>query len=270
MVEMLGGFPVVLVSLLAGLFTWAMTAIGAGFVFTARSFNQKLFDLMMGFAAGVMIAASFWSLLAPAIEMSNHLKYFAWFPAGIGFVLGSFVLRIADRFLPHLHLGFPESESEGIKTSLSSTSLLVLAITLHNIPEGLAVGVAIGAASFGLADITMTGALTLALGIGIQNLPEGFAVSISLRKEGVSRFKSFIYGQLSAIVEPIFAVIGTVGVLWAKSFLPYAMGFAAGAMIFVVVEEIIPESQRHGNTDVSTAGTILGFLVMMILDVAFG
>jgi len=269
-IEKLGNLPITFVSLLAGIFTWAMTAVGAGLVFAAKSFNQKLFDFMMGFAAGVMIAASFWSLLAPAIEMSKHLKYFAWFPAGIGFFLGSSVLRIADKFLPHLHLGFPESESEGIKISLSTTSLLVLAITLHNIPEGLAVGVAIGATSVGLSDVTLTGALTLALGIGIQNLPEGFAVSISLRREGIPRFKSFMYGQLSAIVEPVFAIIGTIGVMWAKSLLPYAMGFAAGAMIFVVIEEIIPEAQKHGNTDLSTTGTIFGFLVMMILDVAFG
>ncbi|MGB9642930.1 MAG: ZIP family metal transporter [Candidatus Ratteibacteria bacterium] len=270
MIEKVSVLPVVIVSLLAGVFTWMMTGIGAAFVFAAKRFNQRIFDLMLGFAAGVMVAASFWSLLSPAIEMSKNLKYFAWFPAGIGFMLGAVFLRIADRFLPHLHLGFPETEFEGIKTSLSPTALLILAITLHNIPEGLAVGVAIGAASFGLQDMTMTVALTLAAGIGIQNLPEGFAVSISLRREGVSRFKSFMYGQLSAIVEPIFAVIGTAGVMWAKSLLPYAMGFAAGAMVFVVVEEIIPEAQKHGNSDLSTIGTIFGFLVMMILDVAFG
>ncbi len=216
-----------------------------------------------------MIAASFWSLLNPAIEMSSNLKYFAWFPAGSGFFLGALLLRFADRFLPHLHLGYPDSDAEGVKTNLSHTALLVLAITLHNIPEGLAVGVAIGAASFGLPEATMTGALTLALGIGIQNLPEGFAVSISMRRDGTSRLKSFMYGQLSAIVEPVFAFIGAIGVMWARSILPYAMGFAAGAMIFVVIEEIIPESQKNGNTHYSTAGVIAGFLIMMVLDVAF-
>jgi len=260
----------ILLALSGGIATWLLTAVGAGFVFLFRSFNQKLFDLMLGFAGGVMIAASFWSLLNPAIEMSKNMKYFAWFPAGTGFLIGTMVLRLIDRILPHLHLGFPDSDIEGIKTSLSHTWLLVLAITLHNIPEGLAIGVAIGAASFGLPEATFAGAMALTLGIGIQNLPEGFAVSVSLKREGSSRIKSFMYGQLSAVVEPVFAVIGAIGVMWAKSLLPYSMGFAAGAMIFVVIEEIIPESQKNGNTDISTAGVIAGFLVMMILDVAFG
>ena len=260
----------VLLALLAGIFTWCMTAIGAGFVFLTKKFHQKTFDLMLGFAAGIMVAASFWSLLSPAIEMSKNLHFFSWFPASTGFLCGALLLRLADVFLPHLHLGYSDAEAEGIKTSLSRTTLLVLAITLHNMPEGLAVGVAIGSAFSGFSDSTITSALVLALGIGIQNIPEGFAVSISLRRDGSSRFKSFWYGQLSAIVEPIFAVIGAFGVMWAKPLLPYTMGFAAGAMIFVVVEEIIPESQKNNNVDLSTAGVILGFLVMMILDVAFG
>lgn len=257
-------------SLLAGVFTWILTAIGAGFVFVTKRFNQKLFDTMLGFAAGVMIAASFWSLLNPAIEMSSDLKFFAWFPAGFGFFLGTLFLMFADRFLPHLHLGYPDSEAEGVKTSLNHITLLVLAITLHNIPEGLAVGVAIGASSFGLPEATLAGALTLAFGIGIQNLPEGFAVSIAMRRDGATMLKSFMYGQLSAIVEPVFALIGAIGVMWARFILPYAMGFAAGAMIFVVIEEIIPESQKNRDTHFSTAGVLAGFLVMMILDVAFG
>ncbi|MCM8788833.1 MAG: ZIP family metal transporter [Candidatus Omnitrophica bacterium] len=260
----------VLLALLAGIFTWLLTAIGSSFVFITKRFDQKMFDTMLGFAAGVMIAASFWSLLNPAIEMSAQLKFFAWFPAGFGFFLGALLLRFADKILPHLHLGYSDSEAEGIKTNLSHTALLVFAITLHNIPEGLAVGVAIGAASYGLPEATLAGALGLALGIGIQNMPEGFAVSVSMRRDGSSRMKSFMYGQLSAVVEPIFAVIGAIGVMLAKPLLPYSMGFAAGAMIFVVVEELIPESQKNNNIHFSTAGTIAGFLVMMILDVAFG
>ncbi len=269
MINIIQNFHPVFLAFLAGIFTWLMTAIGAGFVFLIRKFHQKTFDSMLGFAAGVMIAASFWSLLNPAIEMSKSLGFFAWFPAGTGFLFGTIVLRIVDKLLPHLHLCFLDSEKEGLKSSLSRTMLLILAITIHNIPEGLAVGVAIGASSFGIPEATIAGALTLALGIGIQNLPEGFAVSVSLRRDGVPGFKSFWYGQLSAVVEPVFAVIGAFGVMWARSLLPYAMGFAAGAMIFVVVEEVIPESQKNGNTDISTAGVIAGFLVMMILDVAF-
>jgi ZIP family zinc transporter len=259
----------VLQALLAGIFTWALTALGASLVFVTNKFNQKVFDSMLGFAGGVMIAASFWSLLAPAIEMSYHSGMIPWFPAAAGFLLGTIFLRIIDRVLPHLHMGFPIAEAEGIKTAWERSVLLVLAITLHNIPEGLAVGVAMGAVASGLPEATMMAAIALAVGIGIQNMPEGFAVSISLRREKVSRLKSFWYGQLSAIVEPIAAVLGAAAVIWVRPLLPYALGFAAGAMIFVVVEEVIPESQRNGHTDLATAGTILGFLVMMILDVAF-
>ncbi len=260
----------VLQALVAGIFTWGLTAFGAAFIFAAKEFSQKVFDSLLGFAGGVMIAASFWSLLAPAIEMSHNSGIAPWIPAASGFLLGTIFLRSIDKVLPHLHLGFPVTEAEGIKTSWQRSVLLVLAITLHNIPEGLAVGVAIGAVASGFPAATGAAAIALAVGIGIQNIPEGFAVSVSLRREGISRLKSFWYGQLSAIVEPIAAVFGAAAVLWARPILPYALGFAAGAMIFVVIEEVIPESQRNGHTDLATAGAILGFLAMMILDVAFG
>lgn len=269
MIQTLQNLHPVLQALAAGLYTWGFTALGAALVFFIKEFNQKIFDAMLGFAGGVMIAASFWSLLSPAIEMSYHSGVIPWFPAALGFLLGTIFLRAIDKVLPHLHLGFPIQEAEGIKTSWQRSILLILAITLHNIPEGLAVGVAIGAAALGLPEATTAAALALAVGIGIQNIPEGFAVSVSLRREKMSKFKSFWYGQLSAVVEPIAALIGVVAVLWMRPLLPYALGFAAGAMIFVVVEEVIPESQRNGHTDLATAGTVLGFLAMMILDVAF-
>jgi ZIP family zinc transporter len=260
----------ILQALAAGVFTWAVTAMGAAAVFTSRKYSQKILDSMLGFAAGVMIAASFWSLLAPAIAMSQGSGIAPWIPAAAGFLLGTIFLRMIDKVLPHLHIGFPISEAEGIKTSWHRSVLLVLAITLHNIPEGLAIGVAFGAVAAGFSSATLPAAIALALGIGIQNFPEGFAVSMPLRREGMSRLKSFWYGQISGFVEPIAAVIGAGAVLLAKPLLPYALAFAAGAMIFVVVEEVIPESQRNGNTDLATGGTILGFIVMMILDVALG
>ncbi len=260
----------VVIALLAGCFTWILTGLGAAFVFVKKEFNQKLFDAMLGFACGIMIAASFWSLLAPAIEIAKTYNHFlSWFVPGVGFLLGAGVLRIIDMILPHLHLGFPASESEGIKTSWHRSILLVLAITLHNIPEGIAVGVGIGSAAQGYPEATFAAAIALMFGIGIQNIPEGFAVSISLYREKLSRLKSFWFGQLSGIVEPIAAVIGCSTVLWAHYLLPYALSFAAGAMIFVVVEEVIPESQRNNNVEFATGGTIIGFLLMMILDVAF-
>jgi len=255
---------------LAGIFTWGITALGAAFVFTTRTASQKVLDTMLGFAAGVMIAASFWSLLSPAIEMSTGHGIGPWFPAAAGFLLGTLFLRLIDKILPHIHIGFPIQEAEGIKTNWKRSTLLVAAITLHNIPEGLAIGVAFGAVAAGFSSATLAAAIALAIGIGIQNFPEGFAVSVPLRREGMSRVKSFWYGQLSAIVEPVAAVIGAGAVLWAQPLLPYALAFAAGAMIFVVVEEVIPESQRSGYTDLATGGTIVGFLVMMILDVALG
>lgn len=261
--------PVIL-AFSAGIFTWGSTALGAAAVFLRKDYSQRALDAMLGFAAGVMVAASFWSLLAPAIEMSYDHIIGSWFPAAIGFLIGAGFLRIIDRILPHVHIGFSRTEAEGVKTSWRRSTLLVTAITLHNIPEGLAIGVAFGAVAAGMPAATMAGAVALAVGIAIQNFPEGFAVSMPLRREGFSRTKSFWYGQLSAIVEPIAAVIGAWAVMVSRPLLPYALAFAAGAMIFVVVEEVIPESQRNNNTDLATGGAIWGFVVMMILDVAFG
>jgi ZIP family zinc transporter len=225
---------------------------------------------MLGFAAGVMIAASYWSLLAPAIEMAEDSGLPAWVPATVGFLMGGLFLWVADKIIPHLHLGFPMDEAEGIHTSWRRSILLVLAITLHNIPEGLAVGVAFGALASDVSSATLAGAVALALGIGIQNFPEGAAVSVPLRREGVSGLKSFWYGQLSGIVEPVAGVLGAAAVIWIKPILPYALAFAAGAMIYVVVEELIPESQLEKNTDLATMGAMGGFAVMMTLDVALG
>ena len=257
-------------ALLATLFTWFLTALGAALVFFFKNINRKVLDGMLGFAAGVMIAASFWSLLAPAIEMAEESDLPSWFPATTGFLAGGLFLWTIDKILPHLHLGFPIEEAEGVKTSWQRSILLVLAITLHNIPEGLAVGVAFGALAADLPSATLGGAMALALGIGIQNFPEGTAVCVPLRREGLSRLKCFWYGQLSGIVEPVAAVIGAVAVIMMRPILPYALAFAAGAMIFVVVEELIPESQREKNTDIATSGAMLGFAVMMTLDVALG
>ncbi|MBN2463983.1 MAG: ZIP family metal transporter [Dehalococcoidia bacterium] len=256
-------------ALLATCFTWVMTALGAAVVFTAKDISRRVLDAMLGFAAGVMIAASYWSLLAPAIEMSEGKDIPAWLPAVAGFLLGGIFLRLMDRLLPHLHIGFPTEEAEGVKTSWRRSTLLVLAITMHNIPEGLAVGVAFGALAAGLPAASLGAAVALAIGIGIQNFPEGLAVSMPLRREGMSRLKSFWYGQLSGIVEPIAGVIGAAAVIIAQPMLPYALSFAAGAMIFVVIEELIPEAQRGGNTDLATMGGMVGFAVMMLLDVAF-
>lgn len=270
MIEFLKNINPIMQALFATCFTWFATALGAGIVLLIRDINKKLLDGMLGFAAGVMIAASYWSLLAPAIEMSEGMGIPKWFPPAIGFLMGAIFLRVVDKILPHLHLNFPMQEAEGIKTSWRRTTLLILAVTLHNIPEGLAVGVAFGAVSAGLPSATMSGAVALAIGIGLQNFPEGIAVSMPLRREGMSRLKSFWYGQLSGMVEPIAGIIGAAAVMISKPVLPYALSFAAGAMIFVVVEELIPESQRGGNTDIATMGSISGFLVMMLLDVGFG
>lgn len=270
MIDFLQNLDPVAQALIATLFTWGMTALGAAIVFMAWDMSRKMLDGMLGFAGGVMIAASFWSLLVPAIEMADGVEFPKWFPAAAGFLVGGIFLRIADKVLPHLHIGFPIEEAEGIKTTWRRTTLLILAITLHNIPEGLAVGIAFGAIASGIPSATLAGAMALAIGIGIQNFPEGTAVAMPLRREGMSRLKSFWYGQLSAIVEPIAAVFGAVAVIAVKPILPYALGFAAGAMIFVVVEEVIPESQRNGSTDFATMGAIIGFTIMMVLDVAFG
>lgn len=259
-------------ALIATLFTWGVTALGAALVFFFKKFNQKALDCMLGFAAGVMIAASFWSLLAPAIEMSeqNGSSLPSWAPALIGFMTGGLFLFLIDKLLPHLHPGFDIQKSEGPKTSFRRSILLVLAIVLHNIPEGLAVGVAFGAVSHDLPSASLGSAIALAIGIGLQNFPEGTAVSVPLRREGMKRSKAFFYGQMSGIVEPIAGVIGALLVIHIQAILPYALSFAAGAMIFVVVEELIPESQLADNTDWTTLATLLGFGVMMTLDVALG
>jgi ZIP family zinc transporter len=258
-------------ALIATVCTWAVTALGAATVFMFGQVNRKLLDGMLGFAAGVMIAASYWSLLAPALEMSRQTSGVpVWLPAAVGFLSGGAFIRLLDRFLPHLHLGFPISEAEGVPTRWRRSILLVLAITLHNIPEGLAVGVAFGAVAAHLPSANLAGAVALAIGIALQNFPEGVAVAAPLRAEGMSRLRSFLYGQASALIEPVAGVIGAASVLFMRPILPYALAFAAGAMIFVVVEELIPESQLAKNTDVATSGAMLGFVIMMILDVALG
>lgn len=257
-------------ALIATGFSWFMTAVGSGLVFFFKTINKRVLDTMLGSAAGVMIAASFWSLLAPSIEMSEELGLPIWIPPLVGFLAGGLFLKLADSLLPHLHIGMPRDKAEGIKSGWKRAVLLVLAITLHNIPEGLAVGVAIGAASNNLGSATLSSALILALGMGLQNLPEGAAVSIPLRREGVSRFKSFWYGQISGLVEPIAGVLGVIAVMAIKPILPYALAFAAGAMIYVVVEELLPEAQSSDSSDYSTIGCILGFALMMVLDIMLG
>ena len=273
----------ILQALLAGLFTWVVTAIGSGLVFFFNSSNRKLLDVSLGFTGGVMIAASFWSLLAPSIEYVEMQKELGltnmptWLAPTIGFFLGALFLFALDKIIPHLHLFDKKNQAEGFNTKWQKTILLVLAIALHNIPEGLAVGVAFGAIAspeivnnLNIEIFTLGSAVALAIGIGIQNFPEGFAVSMPLRRQGMSKFKSWQWGQLSAIVEPIFAVIGAAIVMQVLPILPYALAFAAGAMIFIVVEEVIPESQKGGNTDLATMGLIAGFIVMMALDVGLG
>ncbi len=270
MVAWFQGLHPVLQALLATCFTWGVTALGATAVFVFKTINRKVLDGMLGFAAGVMIAASYWSLLAPSIEMSEADGGSPWVAPLIGFLAGGAFLWGVDKLLPHLHMWGLAGEEEGIKTSWQRSVLLVLAITLHNIPEGLAVGVAFGALGAGLPSATLAGAVVLALGIGIQNFPEGAAVSVPLRREGMSCRKSFWLGQLSGMVEPVAGVIGAALVLWMRPVLPYALAFAAGAMIYVVVEELIPESQADKETDIATIGTMVGFAVMMTLDVALG
>ena len=258
----------VLGAFIATLFTWGLTAFGASFVFLFKSMNRVVLDGMLGFTGGVMVAASFWSLLAPGIEMSEGEGFIKVIPAAVGFALGALFIFGLDKILPHIHINF--KESEGIKTPWHRTTLLVLAITLHNIPEGSAIGVLFGGVAAGLPEASIAGAVVLAIGIGIQNFPEGIAVSMPLRRQGMSRWKSFLYGQSSAIVEPIAAVIGALAVTFFTPILPYALSFAAGAMIFVVVEEVIPETQLDNNTDIATLGFIGGFIIMMVLDVALG
>lgn len=266
----------VFMAFLATLGTWALTALGAALVFFFKEINQRVLNVMLGFAAGVMIAASFWSLLAPAIEMAETSALPAWLVAAIGFLAGGAFLWLADHLMPHMHFGAQEGEVEGIPTHLRRSILLVLSITLHNIPEGMAVGVAFGALAMGGGNAELLAAVAVAIGIGIQNFPEGAAVSIPLRREGLSRAKCFFYGQASGFVEPVAGVLGALLVVIAKPILPYALAFAAGAMIYVVVEELIPEAQHsgegndHTGTHFATFGCMIGFTVMMILDVALG
>lgn len=271
MIDFFLQFDPVMQALIATLFTWFVTACGAALVFFTRQVNQKLLDCMLGFAAGVMIAASFWSLLNPGIEMAEQMGQIPWLTAVIGFLGGGIFMRAIDKFLPHVHPGLSVDKKEGVKTSWQRSTLLVLAITLHNIPEGLAVGVAFGAVAAGMPSATIGAAIALAIGIGIQNFPEGTAVSMPLRREGMSKKKAFLYGQASGMVEPIAGVVGAMFVLYMQPILPYALCFAAGAMIFVVVEELIPESQRkYEHIDIVTMTTMIGFSVMMMLDVALG
>ncbi len=270
MLETFASWPAVWQALTASTFTWGLTALGAGAVFFFKEVSRKALDGALGFTAGVMLAASFWSLLNPAIALSEEMGMVKWVPPLIGFLAGAFSMRLIDYVLPHVHLFGTMSDAEGVKTSWRRTTLLVLAITLHNIPEGLAIGVAFGAVAAGYESATLAGAIALAIGIGIQNCPEGTAVSVPLRREGLSRAKAWWYGQLSATVEPVAAVAGALAVTMLQPILPYALAFAAGAMIFVTVEEVIPESQSGGHGDFATLGTIVGFAVMMTLDVALG
>jgi len=273
MVEWFIGLHPILQALIATLFTWGVTAAGAALVFTSKRPSRKMLDAMLGMASGVMIAASFWSLLAPAIEMAEDGPLPPWVPALVGFLAGGAFLWVVDKCLPHLH---PESRhTEGISTKWRRSTLLVLAITLHNIPEGLAVGVAFGAAALvaGTSEhaAVLGGAVALAIGIGLQNFPEGMAVSVPLRRDGMSRGRAFMYGQASGMVEPVAGVVGAAAVMFMQPILPYALAFAAGAMIYVVIEELVPEAQRDERSgDAATIGAIVGFSIMMTLDVSLG
>mgnify|MGYP000853423569 CR=1 FL=1 len=266
MIAWLAQFGPITQAFLATLFTWFVTAAGAGLVLLARSVERRALDSMLGMAAGVMTAASFWSLLAPAIEMSDG----SFVPALVGFLLGGGVLRAIDRLLPHVHPALRKAEVEGVPTTWQRSTLLVLAVTLHNIPEGLAVGVAFGAAAVGMADSSLAGAVALAIGIGLQNFPEGTAVAFPLRREKIGRGMAFFWGQLSGMVEPLAGVLGAWAVTASRAILPYALAFAAGAMVYVVIEELIPEAQSEGHGHLATTGAMLGFAVMMTLDVALG
>lgn len=268
MVAFIEQFNPIVQALIATLFTWGMTALGSGMIFIAKGISKNLLNGMLGFASGVMIAASYWSLLEPAIELSRGMSIPVWFPAVAGFLLGGLFLFIVDKLLPHLHMG--ETVPEGPKSSWQRSVLLITAITLHNIPEGLAVGVAFGAAAAGIEGAGVASAVALALGIGIQNFPEGLAVSAPLRREGWPAGKAFMYGQFSGMVEPVAGLIGVLATMMMRQILPYALAFAAGAMIYVVVEELIPASKCDGHSDIPTIGVMLGFAVMMLLDVGLG
>ncbi len=260
----------VMLAFLATMFTYGVTAVGAASVFFIRTYNQKVMDGLLGFAAGVMLAASYFSLLAPSIASAEAQGMIPWLPAVAGFLVGGFSIRLVDVILPHLHRGLPTEQAEGVPTHWTRTLLLALAITLHNIPEGLAVGVAFGAAGMGVPGATYAGALALAIGIGLQNFPEGIAVAVPLRREGLTRRSAFFWGQATAAVEPVAGVLGAALVIVMQPLLPYALAFAAGAMVFVVIEDVVPESQRAGHIDMAVTGAMLGFALMMLLDVALG
>ena len=245
------------------------TTLGAATVFLMRNkMNPKVEKLLLGFASGVMIAASVWSLLIPSINMATEQNKLAWMPAAIGFIFGIVFLLILDSLIPHLHLN--NNKPEGIKAKLKKTTMMVFAVTLHNIPEGMAVGVTFAGAIIGNTGITIAGAFALALGIAIQNFPEGAIISMPLKSEGMSKPKAFLYGSLSGIVEPIGAVITILLTNAVVPILPYLLSFAAGAMIYVVVEELIPELQSGEHSNIGTIGVAIGFVIMMILDVALG
>lgn len=261
----------VVAALLATTFTWLVTALGASLVFFFKEMKRVWQDVSLGFTGGVMLAASFWSLLSPSIEFAaEQYPTIPWMPAAVGFMAGALFVYGLDKLAPHLHINFELEEAEGPKTKLHRTSLLLIAITIHNFPEGLAVGVLFGAAANGVEGTSIASAVALAFGIGMQNFPEGFAVAMPLRTMGASRRKSFWYGQLSAVVEPVAGVMGAAAVYYMRPILPYALAFAAGAMVYVVVEEVIPETQRDRYTDYAVLGLILGFVVMMVLDVSLG
>ncbi len=269
MVEFFRNAHPVIQALLAGCFTWSFTALGSAVVFLSKDLNRKVLDGSLGFAAGVMLSASFWSLILPAVKLSCDRGNMAWMPATLGFLVGGTFMRLIDKMVPHLHLYLPIEKAEGIKTSWHKSTLLFLAMSLHNIPEGLVIGVSFGVAAQGFPGATLAAAIALAIGIGIQDIPEGMALSVPLHRKGVSRFKSFWYGQLSGAIEPLAALAGAMAVSFSKPILPYAMGFAAGAMIFVVIEELIPELQYGGHGDTATMGTMIGFAMMMALEVLF-
>lgn len=270
LIEYFEGLSPVWAATLAGIITWLFTALGASIVFFFKNVHRGVLDTMLGFTGGVMISVSFWSLLLPGIELSSGEGFYKVFPVALGFILGALFILLLDKILPHLHINFKENEKEGVDAPLKRSTLLMLAITLHNIPEGLAIGVMFGGVGAGVPEATIGGAVVLTMGIAIQNFPEGIAISAPMRKNGVSRLKSFNLGQLSAIVEPLFAFLGAFAITFFTPLLPYALGFAAGAMIYVVVEEVIPETQRDKYTDLATIGFIIGFVLMMFLDVALG
>lgn len=257
----------VIQALIATIFTWAVTMLGASIVFFFREVKKSIMDALLGFSAGVMIAASFWSLLSPAIDLSDSMNMISWLVVFLGFFSGGLLLFLGDKLYD-----FIQRKNDKIKISekVKRSFMLVFSITLHNFPEGLVIGVAFGSLAYSIEGSTLASALTLALGIGLQNFPEGSAVSLPLRRDGFSRKKAFFFGQLSGVVEPIAAVIGAILVLKIQSLLPFLLSFAAGAMIYVVVEELIPESQSNKKKDLMALFTLIGFSIMMILDVGLG